>query len=82
MERIDPDKFRPLVNLLKDRVRDPRHSIIELLGWLIDFNPRPHALWERKDNPSLPPKESLWVKFKTKKAMIYYTIFLVVGIGF
>lgn len=83
MERTDPDRFRPLVNLLRDRIRDPRSSIIELLAWLIDFNPRPYALWDKKDlepEPVPPPTDKL-AKFKTKKAMAFYGLFLVLGIG-
>ncbi|HEY4063638.1 MAG TPA: hypothetical protein VGM30_17140 [Puia sp.] len=41
IERCDIDKFRPLVNFLKESTgaTDPKN--IELLAWLIDFKPRP-----------------------------------------
>jgi hypothetical protein len=42
MRKCHIDKFRPLVNFLKGDTEDIRdYSHIELLAWLIDFQPRP-----------------------------------------
>jgi len=38
---MDTDKFRPLVNFLRQKVGHTNHKNIELLAWLIDFHPRP-----------------------------------------
>jgi hypothetical protein len=40
------DKFRPLVNYLKDKTSDPVEKNIELLAWLIDYKRRPFKLGE------------------------------------
>ena len=42
IRKFDADKLRPLVNLLKDRIENPDSRNIELLAWLIDFEPRPY----------------------------------------
>ncbi|WP_316748086.1 hypothetical protein [Pedobacter gandavensis] len=64
--KTEPDRFKPLRNLMKGTVQDPRLINIDLLAWLIDFNPRPHALWENNvvvlnggpgnPSPELPQK--------------------------
>lgn len=38
----NPDRFRPLLNFLKDKVSDPDYITVELLAWLINFEPRPY----------------------------------------
>ena len=42
IESYDIDKFRPLVNFLKQKTGTPDYKIIELMAWLIDFMPRPY----------------------------------------
>lgn len=37
------DKFKPLDNFLKGNTGDTKVKNIELLAWLIDFQPRPHV---------------------------------------
>lgn len=37
------DKFKPLDNFLKGNTTDTKDNNIELLAWLIDFQPRPHV---------------------------------------
>jgi len=41
IKRFDIDKFRPLDNFLKKQIVRPDEKNIELLAWLIDFQPRP-----------------------------------------
>lgn len=38
------DKFKPLDNFLKGNTNTPKTRYIELLAWLIDFEPRPHQI--------------------------------------
>lgn len=42
IERFDADKLRPLVRLLKGLIEDTDPRNVELLAWLIDFEPRPY----------------------------------------
>lgn len=39
---FDPDRLKPLSNFLKGKTEDPDPKNIELLAWLIDFEPRPY----------------------------------------
>ena len=41
IRRVDPDKFKPLRNFLYKRIKTKEQNV-ELLAWLIDFNPRPY----------------------------------------
>lgn len=43
--KTELDKFKPLGNMMRGKIQEPRLSSIDLLAWLIDFNPRPYALW-------------------------------------
>jgi hypothetical protein len=47
IERCDIDKFRPLVNFLKESTGTTDDKNIELLAWLIDFTPRPYEFGRR-----------------------------------
>lgn len=53
IERCNPDKFRPLQNLIKREVKNPSLVNVELLAWLIGFTPRPlsnaQRHFEKKD---------------------------------
>lgn len=42
IRNIDTDKFKPLSNFLKGRTTETEDKNIELLAWLIDFEPRPY----------------------------------------
>ena len=44
--KFDLDKFKPLDNFLKGKTTDPEEKNIELLAWLIDYQPRPHEYGE------------------------------------
>lgn len=43
IERSDLDKFRPLENLMRNKIKNPVLANVELLAWLIDFRHRPYA---------------------------------------
>jgi hypothetical protein len=42
LKGFETDKFRPLVNFLRGSTSAPDPKNVELLAWLIDYNPRPH----------------------------------------
>ena len=42
IRKFDPDKLRPLTKYLKKQIEDTADRNIELLAWLIDFEPRPY----------------------------------------
>jgi hypothetical protein len=54
--QYDPDKFRPLVNYLKEKTNTTDFKNIELLAWLIDFEDRPIKYGEKYtvDTPDEP----------------------------
>jgi len=41
ISRLETDKFKPLANFLKGGTASPEPKNLELLAWLIDFQPRP-----------------------------------------
>lgn len=43
IERHSADKFRPLRSFMKRKIKNPSLVNVEMLAWLIDFNPRPLA---------------------------------------
>lgn len=40
--QFDTERFKPLCNFLNGKTSDPKDINIELLAWLIDFQPRPY----------------------------------------
>lgn len=42
IKRFDADRFRPLVRFMRSQIEDTADRNIELLAWLIDFEPRPY----------------------------------------
>lgn len=64
IRRFDPDKFRPLNNYLKGKLGDTDIRNVELLAWLIDFQPRPYIsaidyerrkkLWDSPERSAQP----------------------------
>lgn len=59
ISKCDTDKFRPLNTILTKGRRKTDRKNIELLAWLIDFQPRPYATWlnekGRKVTDTVPP---------------------------
>lgn len=51
IEDFNINKFKPLLNFIKGSVSDPDAKHIELLAWLIDFEPRPFDQTKSYDNP-------------------------------
>lgn len=47
LARCDIDKFKPLVNFMKGKTTKTDPKNIELLAWLIKFEPRPYQKWNR-----------------------------------
>jgi hypothetical protein len=44
IERSELDRFRPLENLMKNKIQSPVLATVEILAWLIDFKHRPYAM--------------------------------------
>lgn len=89
IKRCGIDKFRPLVNFLKESTESPGEKNIELLAWLIDFEPRP---WEfGKEYATLTStagEATLRQAFekpvgrrKSRKWMAWLLLFALVGFG-
>ncbi|HEX7754072.1 MAG TPA: hypothetical protein VF421_01905 [Niabella sp.] len=51
IERSDADKFKPLIKFLRKETASTDEKNIELLAWLIDFEPRPFELGRHYDDP-------------------------------
>ncbi|NRF37751.1 hypothetical protein [Pedobacter foliorum] len=58
IERFDADKLRPLVKFLKGLIEDTDPRNVELLAWLIDFEPRPYKFGVDYVLDIKPDKES------------------------
>jgi len=50
IENSKADKYRQMPKLLKGDISNPNRKYIELLAWLIDFNPRPSTLYYQQPN--------------------------------
>ncbi len=47
IQHFELDGFRPLVLFMQERTRNPHERVVKILAWLIDFEPRPYAEWQR-----------------------------------
>lgn len=56
IERVDPERFKPIQNFLIDKVTTPSEESINLLAILIDFQDRPMSNWLAK-NPKINIEE-------------------------
>ncbi|SEB20743.1 hypothetical protein [Pedobacter hartonius] len=73
----DPDIFRPLNNYLKGNTDDTRNQNIELLAWLIDFEPRPFTNFIGQKGK----KKKIGVDFLNQKiAILTLTLLFLVSI--
>ncbi|GAA3520509.1 hypothetical protein GCM10022393_38430 [Aquimarina addita] len=52
IEEMKSDKFRPIVNFLIGETKSTSPANLELISWLIDFNPRPLCVYLRSDEIS------------------------------
>ncbi|WP_421823772.1 hypothetical protein [Flagellimonas oceanensis] len=52
IQNFDEGKFRPVQNFLKEKVEKTDIKNLELVAWLIDFEPRPLAKYLRSDDNS------------------------------
>ncbi|AZQ59783.1 hypothetical protein EJ994_13615 [Maribacter sp. MJ134] len=50
IQNFDGDKFKPIVNFLKGGVKKTHVKNIELISWLIDFQPRPLQEYLKSDS--------------------------------
>lgn len=59
IKRFDIDKLRPLLKFIKGQIEDTEPKNIELLAWLIDFEPRPYqygVVYKDAEEPPTPGK--------------------------
>jgi len=45
IDRVKGDKFKPIVNFLTGETKSTTTANLELISWLIDFNPRPLSVY-------------------------------------
>ncbi|MBQ0732952.1 hypothetical protein [Aquimarina celericrescens] len=45
IERVNGDKFKPIVNFLTGETKSTTPANLELISWLIDFRPRPLSVY-------------------------------------
>lgn len=50
IENSKAEKFKQLPKILKREISNPGDRYIELIAWLIDFNPRPSSLYYKTSN--------------------------------
>lgn len=63
--RFEIDKFKPLVKFLKGQINDTAEKNIELLAWLIDFEPRPFEFGKDYLNEVIAKDEDMNGKINT-----------------
>lgn len=74
IKRFDPDKFKPLNNFLKRGTKTDEKNI-ELLAWLIDFQPRPYSFYRFASNATseiIANADPLTINSKEKKITLEY----------
>jgi hypothetical protein len=54
IDRVDIDRFKPLINFLEGKSRETDEKNIELLAWLIDFEDRPFDLYGKYGKMNSP----------------------------
>ncbi|WP_152538420.1 MULTISPECIES: hypothetical protein [Aquimarina] len=45
IERVNGDKFKPIINFLTGETKSTTPANLELIAWLIDFKPRPLSMY-------------------------------------
>lgn len=55
IRRLDIDRYRPLVSYLRGANQDPHLKHIELLAWLMNYQPRPYSVALPPPPPPDPP---------------------------
>lgn len=70
IKRFDIDKLRPLLKFIKGQIEDTEPKNIELLAWLIDFEPRPYqygVVYKDDEEPPTPGKDLNEIKQPDKQ---------------
>ena len=47
IEKCNPEKFRTIQNFLSKKTSNTSKKNLDLIAWLIDFNPRPYSLYRK-----------------------------------
>lgn len=66
--KVDVDKFKPLINYLNGDTESTNEKNIELLSWLIDFQPRPYEFGRKYGRMEEGEKEEVGREEETKEA--------------
>lgn len=71
INKCDPDKLKPLVNYLKGNTTRTDEKNIELLAWLIDFEPRPFVVGGiPKETSVIEPEKQITGEPEKKEGLI------------
>lgn len=97
IKRTDDDKFKPIWNFLKGNTHNPKLEKLDLIAWLIDFNPRPSQVFrsgnvidEKKyqnDNhakeniETVKPKSKLFFKISAGIIIVILLLLLTIAFG-
>lgn len=89
IKSIETDKFKPLLKFLRGEIKNTNDKNIELLSWLIDFNPRPYrfgdshiAIRSSAEGGNEEAKPRLFTSSEKLVAIPIEDLDLVSGIGF
>ncbi|WP_103069454.1 hypothetical protein [Aquimarina sediminis] len=70
IDRINGDKFKPIINFLTGETKSTTPANLELIAWLIDFKQRPLSIYLKADKE--PKHEKAALKSVQKKENAYY----------
>lgn len=76
---IDPDKFRPLLKLIKGEISSASAHNVKLLAWLINFETSPYENWKPKIKNEVKDHGILSIFSKKKTRSITIATVLVAG---
>lgn len=70
IDRINGDKFKPIINFLTGETKSTTPANLELIAWLIDFKQRPLSIYLKSNTED--EDETLVLKPEPKKENAYY----------
>lgn len=85
LEQIDKDKFKPIQRFVNGITKNPNRIVVELLAWLIDYNPRPYQIWvekkKRAKTKDIPEETSRKKRKLTLSIKITLTFLVLLAFG-
>jgi hypothetical protein len=79
LEQIDIDKYKPIQSFVNGITKSPNRKVVELLAWLISFEPRPYENWKPKIKNEEKEDRILSIFSKKKTRSITIATVLVAG---